>query len=452
MADNERNRFGARIGRIARVGAGITSAALGAGSAKLFGGEEADREAARAITAALGDIKGPLMKVAQIVSTIPDFLPPEYAEELSRLQAEAPAMGRAFVRRRMRSELGPDWASQFAEFDEEAAHAASLGQVHRAVLPDGRKVAVKLQYPDMQSAVESDIRQLRTLLGVVHRVERSVDASAAIDEVSDRLREELDYRREASAARLFAHMLKGSERVVVPQVMPNHSTGRLLTMEWLDGEKLTAFENDDQTSRNEIAKALFAAWWGPFYGYGVVHGDPHLGNYLVARNKDGSFGLKLLDFGCIRIFTPQFVSAPILLFHALRDNDRAAMREAYRLWGFDALDDSVIDTLNIWAGFLYGPLMDNRVRTIADGILPQEYGRREVFEVRKRLKEQGRVRIPREFVFMDRAAIGVGAALLRLRAELNFHELYMDAIAGFDPKAVETRQVAALRAAGLEAD
>lgn len=451
MADQERSRFGARLGRAARVGAGLTGAALSAGTAKLLGGDAGDEQAARALTQALGGLKGPVMKVAQILATIPDFLPPEYADELSKLQAEAPAMGWSFVRRRMRTELGTDWEKRFARFDREAAHAASLGQVHRARDHEGRELAVKLQYPDMQSAVESDLSQLKTALGLFRRIEKSVDVSAAVEEVAARLREELDYDHEARAMALFGIMLADEPRVDVPAPVPSLSTDRLLTMTWLDGDRLTAFENADQELRNEIARALFAAWWGPFYRYGVVHGDPHLGNYRVLREDNDGVRLSLLDFGCVRVFPPDFIAAPIQLFHALRDEDRDAQRAAYTAWGFEGINDEIMDVLNIWARFLYGPLMEDRVRTIADGVSPAEYGRREVFEVRRKLRDLGPVKIPREFVFMDRAAIGVGAALLRLRAELNFHRLYLDAIGDFDAEALRARQSEALVQVGLHA-
>src|SRR5690606_30172051 len=139
----------------AQVGTNVGGVAARIG-ASYFLGRGLDREKnAAQLAAALGGLKGPLMKVAQLMSTIPDALPPEYANELAQLQSEAPPMGWPFVRRRMAAELGPDWRSRFATFGEQAAAAASLGQVHKATLPDGRTVAVKLQYPEMQSAVEA---------------------------------------------------------------------------------------------------------------------------------------------------------------------------------------------------------------------------------------------------------------------------------------------------------
>src|ERR1700760_3091190 len=154
------NLFG-EIRRFAR-----TSGAVGGIAARMAGermfGIRTDRAAhAEDLSTILGGLKGPLMKVAQFLSTVPDALPEEYALELAQLQSNAPAMGAAFMRRRMSSELGPDWRSKFRDFDETAAAAASLGQVHKAVLHDGSVVACKLQYPDMASTVEADLRQLK---------------------------------------------------------------------------------------------------------------------------------------------------------------------------------------------------------------------------------------------------------------------------------------------------
>ncbi|MEC7291576.1 MAG: AarF/UbiB family protein, partial [Pseudomonadota bacterium] len=233
--DPERNRLSARLGRTMKVGTNLSGAGLTFAANAMFGGEKGDERIAKALAAALGKSKGPLMKVAQMVSTIPDFLPAEYAEELSQLQAQAPAMGWPFVRRRMRAELGADWQSKFAAFGKDAAHAASLGQVHRASLPDGREVACKLQYPDMASAVESDVGQLKLLLGTFKRLDGSIDPSEMVDEITDRLREELDYAREARHMALYQHLLRDADYVTVPELVPELSTDRLLTMSWVSG-------------------------------------------------------------------------------------------------------------------------------------------------------------------------------------------------------------------------
>ncbi len=443
--DPERNRFAARLSRTAKVGANLSGAAAAFGKAKLFGGDDA--KIAAALKAALGQSKGPLMKVAQLLSTIPDLLPPDYAAELASLQDSAPSMGWPFVQRRMRAELGKDWETKFKTFERNAAAAASLGQVHRAESLDGRALACKLQYPEMASAVESDLAQLQNLMSLARRMGSFLDPTAIGEEIGARLREELDYEREAKHMALYRAMLAPFGEIAIPQPSPDLSTKRLLTMTWLGGRPLRDFENADQEARNRIATLLFKAWWTPLGQYGVIHGDPHLGNYSFA-GENGEH-LNLLDFGCVRIFPPRFVAGVLKLRDGLAREDRATIEEAYELWGFSHLKPQVIDGLNIWARFMFAPLMDNRVRRLAEGVKPGEYGRREVWNMRRALREHGPVAVPREFVFMDRAAIGLGAAFLRLGAELNFAELFDEAISGFSVDAMTSRQNAALQAAGL---
>src|SRR5690242_16164864 len=173
--DREKNRLSARAGRYARVGANVGGVAARYAGRRLLGGAPDRAGEALALSSALGRLKGPIMKVAQLLATIPDLVPPEYAAELQKLQSEAPPMGAAFVRRRMQAELGPDWQARFGSFDLRPAAAASLGQVHRATAPDGSPLACKLQYPDMQSAVEADLRQLEFAFSIHRRMDPAID-------------------------------------------------------------------------------------------------------------------------------------------------------------------------------------------------------------------------------------------------------------------------------------
>ena len=444
--DPERNRLTGRVRRFAQVGAGLAGAGAAYGANRLFGGDEADVRNARALKAALGGMKGPLMKAAQMFATVPDLLPPELAAEFAELQTNAPSMGRPFVRRRMAAELGPDWSSQFKSFELDAAAAASLGQVHRAVDLDGTPLAVKLQYPEMQSAVESDLGQLGAVFGLMRRMERSLDTSEILVEIGDRLREELDYTREAKAMRLYHGFFRGRDDIAVPSPVESLSTRRLLTMNWLDGRGLMAFKGAPLQVRNRVAALLFQAWWEPMIKLGVIHGDPHLGNYTLT---DEAGRLNLLDFGCVRIFPPRFVAGVVRLFHALSTDDMAEQKAAYASWGFAGITDELVGVLNLWARFIYGPILDDRVRTVADGVAPSAYGRREAFAVRQALKEKGPVKIPREFVFMDRAAIGLGSAFLHLEAEMNWRALFQASVDGFSEAALAQRQAQALAEVGL---
>ncbi len=449
MSDAEANRFTARAARYAKVGANMGGVAARMAGARLFGANGQVTNAA-ALTQALGGLKGPMMKVAQMMATVPDLLPPEYAEELQKLQSDAPPMGAAFVKRRMQAELGVDWQARFGSFDLAPAAAASLGQVHRAIAKDGAALAVKLQYPDMQSAVEADLKQLDWLFGLHRQFSAAIDTREAAKEIGARLREELDYDHEARNAALYGGILGQVPEVRVPPVHRDLSTRRLLTLGWLEGEKLLAFKDADEETRNRLAVAMFKAWWYPMARYAVIHGDPHPGNYTVFRDGDGQpAGINLLDYGCIRVFPPRFAAGVVDLYRGFIDEDEARVVHAYEQWGFRNLSKDLIDTLNIWARFIYAPLLTDRVRTVADGVAPGQYGRREAFLLHQALKDKGPVTVPREFVFMDRAAIGLGSVFLHLDAKLNFHRLYEELIADFDVDALAARQGEALAQAGL---
>ncbi|MBZ6077348.1 ABC1 kinase family protein [Microvirga puerhi] len=447
--DPEANRFSARAARYARVGANMGGVAARMAGARLFGREGLNGSNAAALAQALGGLKGPIMKVAQLLATIPDLIPPEYAAELQKLQSEAPPMGAAFVRRRMQAELGPGWQERFGSFDLNPAAAASLGQVHRATTKAGEPLACKLQYPDMQSAVEADLSQLELVFSLHRRMDPAIDTREIAKEIGERVREELDYEREARHAALYARTLAEVPEVRVPKVHPELSTRRLLSLEWLEGDRILNYAQADVAVRNRLAMAMFKAWWHPFSHAAVIHGDPHLGNYTVFRQDGEPAGINLLDYGCIRIFHPKFVGGVVDLYRGLQNGDRDRIVHAYETWGFKNLSAELIDILNIWARFIYGPLLDDRIRTVADGVKPGDYGRRQAFEVHKALKEKGPVTVPREFVFMDRAAVGLGAVFLHLRAELNYHRLFEAEIEQFSLETLSQCQTEALRASGL---
>jgi len=437
----EKSTLRKRVTRYAKVTTSMAGFGARAAGKKYLGLNPDRQKQAERLRMALGGLKGPLMKVAQILSTIPDAVPKEYALELSQLQSDAPSMGWPFVKRRMAAELGPDWESKFKSFEHEASAAASLGQVHKAVSHDGRKLACKLQYPDMLSTVEADLQQLKLVLAVFERYDRAVSTKEVQKEIADRLREELDYDLEAKHVSLYRAMLADVEGVQVPEVVEKLSTGRLLTMTWLDGERLVAVaEKRSVKDRNAIAVNMFRAWYTPFYYYGVIHGDPHLGNYTV--RKDNS--INLLDFGCVRIFKPGLVEAVMMLYTALNEGKPELAVEAYRALGFVKPSKQLIEILNVWAQFIYAPLLEDKTRLIEEtntGL----YGRETANKVHVELRKIGGVTVPREFVFMDRAAIGLGSVFLRLRAEINWYRMFHDLVSGFDAKKLARNQAGVLK-------
>jgi predicted unusual protein kinase regulating ubiquinone biosynthesis (AarF/ABC1/UbiB family) len=322
--------------------------------------------------------------------------------------------------------------------------SASLGEVHLAAALGGTPLACKLQCRGVASAVEADLSQLKLAMSLYERYDRAVTTAEIHAEISDRLREELDYEREAAHMRLYGEILRDEPGVAVPVPIPELSTARLLTMTWLEGAPILDIAKAPLEQRNEIALRMFRIWYLPFYYYGFIHGDPHLGNYTVAPDNT----VNLLDFGCIRVFRASFVRGVIDLYHALQRGDRDLAVHAYESWGFGNLSNEVVDVLNRWALFVYGPLLEDRERLIqekASGV----YGATVAESVHRDIRRLGGVRPPREFVFMDRAAIGLGSVFLHLKAEINWYRLFHELIDEFDETALAARQHAALAAAGV---
>ena len=310
----EVNKFSKRFKRYTDLGTSAGSLAVKFLSTKILGKEKSKN--AENLGYVLGNLKGPIMKIAQLASTVPDLLPPEYSQELTKLQSNAPPMGWNFVKRRMNNELGIGWQSKFNVFEKIPFAAASLGQVHRANL-DGKDVVCKLQYPDMLSIVEADINQLKLIFSVYKKFDSTINTSEIEKEIISRVREELDYNLEQKHMLIFNEIFKKNDSVNVPKVVKKVSTKRLLTMNFLDGNKLLNFTKHKVSDRKKLAINMFKAWYLPFYKYGIIHGDPHLGNYSADKNLN----INLLDFGCIRFFKPSFVQGVIDLYNSIKDNN-----------------------------------------------------------------------------------------------------------------------------------
>jgi predicted unusual protein kinase regulating ubiquinone biosynthesis (AarF/ABC1/UbiB family) len=436
---NDEGSLSSRLKRYGQVSTAVGGVAARLVGQKLLGMDIDQASHAQGLTAILGHLKGPLMKVAQFLATVPGALPPEYADMFLSLQMNAPAMGWAFVRRRMMTELGPDWQSRFSTFSQEAVAAASLGQVHRAKDLSGRDLACKLQYPDMASIIKADLAQLKLILSLYESWSQALDTAEVQEEIALRFAEEVDYHHEARNIDIYRHIFsQGREEtfgVHIPVVFPDLTTKRLLTLSWMEGQSLLTKTESPLEERNTLSRQLFMAWYYPFYHYGVIHGDPHPGNY--GAREDGT--LNILDFGCIRIFPPSFIEGVINLYRSLQNNDRDLAVHAYEAWGFKNLTAEMVDIITQWAELLYAPLLDDRVRPIQD-LLDGSLGWETATKVHAELERLGGIRPPKEFVFMDRAAVGIGSVIMRLKAEQNWHQLFEGLIENFDVKSVERRQ------------
>ena len=444
MNDSESKSITKQIKRYAQVGGVVGKLATKLASQKYLGVKLDKNKHAAEIRATLGSIKGPLMKVAQLSATIPDLLPSEYVEELMHLQSNAPPMGWLFVKRRMAAELSLNWQDRFIDFDKEATKAASLGQVHKAVISNKKIVACKLQYPDMESAVSADLSQLKMIFLIYQSYNKAIKTEEVYKEISERLKEELDYIREKKLMNVFRNIFSNSNFVHVPEVIEQLSTKRLLTMSWLEGDSILKYKNEKKEIRNTIAKNMFYAWYKPFYEYGIIHGDPHLGNYTIQKN----LSVNLFDFGCMRIFKGKFIQGVIDLYFALQKNDQAKIVHAYEQWGFQNITKKKIEVLNKWAEFIYSPLMEDKIQKIQEndsGV----YGAQVAAEVHSGLKKLGGIKPPKEFVFMDRAAVGLGSVFMHLKAEVNWYQVFNSLIENFDEKEMDTKQQKALKLVNL---
>lgn len=369
----------------------------------------------------LGNLKGPLMKVAQFLATIPDALPEEYATELLTLQSQAPSMGVPFVKRRMQAELGADWQKNFENFDLKASAAASLGQVHKATDLKGNNLACKLQYPGMASLIEADLGQLNIIFNMYEKFNDAIKTADIKKEIKERLFEELDYKNELQNLKNYDTFFKDNPRINIPTPYEALCTNRLLTLEWMDGESIFTKLDAPQEYRDDLGKLLFQAWYEPFYKQGMIHADPHPGNYLVSN--DGPLSITLLDFGCVRYFPETFIEGVKNLYNALKHNDQDLAVHAYTQWGFQGLNKEVIEIITNWAKMLYDPLLDDSVRTIQQTNSGAN-GWDMAQKIHNTLHKAGGIRPPQEFVFMDRAAVGIGSVLMRLNAKQNWRQMF----------------------------
>ncbi len=309
------SRFRKLAGLSAQIGADV----LKSGAKRLVGQEPEvlSKAAAEKLVSTLGELKGAAMKLGQAVSMDTELLSPEVRQVIARLQNEAPPMPHELVARVIREELGDAPEALFRSFDRTPLAAASLGQVHRAVLHDGRPVAVKVQYPGIAETLAGDMDNLGLVVKTVSKASRLTDGTAYFREMREELLLETDYRREAALCTAFARCVARMPELKVPEVIPERTTGRVLTLELLQGRTLKDWVVSAPSAgeRYRVARLLLLAIYGPFFTAGEMHADPHPGNFMVL--EDGRLGL--LDFGSVKRFSPRFVDAHRRMFlHAVR--------------------------------------------------------------------------------------------------------------------------------------
>ncbi len=295
-----------RLRKLAGLGAQLGSDAIARGVKRLAGSDPSaiGKGTAEKLVETLGDLKGAAMKLGQVASMDPDLFPPEVRAVLARLQNEAPPMPFDRVAAVVEDELGGSPDELFAEFSREPMAAASLGQVHRARLRDGRDVVVKVQYPGIDQALRSDIDNLGLVVKTMALAHRALDGRQYFHELAEELAHELDYSREGRLAREFARASAGLPDIVVPEIIDERTSTRVLTMQHIPGQTLKTFltSHPDNASRLRVSGLLIRAIHGAFLVDGTVHADPHPGNFMVM--PDGKLGV--LDFGSVKRFSREF--------------------------------------------------------------------------------------------------------------------------------------------------
>lgn len=411
------------LGAAARASVGAGKRLLGAPAAEV---DAALRDAAaEQLFQVLGELKGGAMKFGQALSLFEAMLPEDIAgpfrERLRKLQDAAPPMPSSRAQGVLRAELGPNWRSEFDSIDLRPAAAASIGQVHRATLRDGRPVAVKIQYPGADVALANDLKQLQRLAGAVAPLTGGLDVVALTKEVGSRIADEVDYTLEGAAQQQVATALADHPRFVVPQV--HQATRRVLVSDWVEGVKLTEITDRPSAERNQSAldyvTFLFA---GPSLA-GILHGDPHPGNFLVT--PAGQLGV--VDFGLISKLPNGLPPAMGRLIGSAVAGDTEAMVEGLAAEGFLAGDLDGAELLEYLAPFV-------EPAQVAEFAFNREWARSQFARVHGDVRASGiatKLNIPAEYGLIYRVWMGGIAVLSQLDVSANFAQVLRDYLPGF---------------------
>jgi predicted unusual protein kinase regulating ubiquinone biosynthesis (AarF/ABC1/UbiB family) len=429
-----------RLVHMGRLSARLLTSWLGARVRRVFASPERRRhldaarrrQAAEAVAETMGHMKGAFMKLGQMLSFVSDEVPEEFRAALAALQASAPPMDFALLRAVAEEELGRPLERAFARFDERPLASASIGQVHRATLPTGEEVAVKIQYPGVADAIRADLGNAEMLYRMISPLYPGVDTRSVVDELRGRIVEELDYAREADNQRAFHDLYDAHPFIRIPRVHASHSTARVLTSEFVDGRRFADVLGDDEAMRTRYGEILFRFVFGSIVRHGMFNGDPHPGNYLF----DGDGRVVFLDFGCVKYFPSEMLTNWRALVKAHLTGDRAAFaRQLVTLTFLPSTDGLDLDVLFDYFGYFYEPIQEDR-----EFVFTREYNARSFKQV---FKPDGsaaglskKLNMPRDFVFVNRIQWGVHSVLAHLGARGNFHRIERELLFG-DPPSTE---------------
>jgi predicted unusual protein kinase regulating ubiquinone biosynthesis (AarF/ABC1/UbiB family) len=392
-------------------------------------------QTARQLVDMLGEMKGAAMKLGQLASFYEFAAPGEYLgtyrDALTMLQSSAPPMDPEASKQVIEEEFGKGVDQLFAEFQDDAVAAASIGQVHRARLHSGEVVAVKVQYPGVDEAIRSDLKNVAALTKMSVAIAPNIDPKDVANEVKERVLEELDYRREATNQQRFAELFAGHPFIVIPRVYPYYCRARVITQEFIDGERfMTAFAKS-QEERNRIAETLFRFFYGSLNRFMLFSADPHPGNYLLLPEGRVAF----LDFGLVRAIDPGTLKLLLELVQALIHDDRQAGRVALEGLGILHRRTPEIDAVWEHLKLLNRPVLeDKEFRLDLTGI--HEIAAVGFDPRSKAFNTMRKVGIPGVMVTFNRMSFGVASLLARLEATANWQAMAREMWVG-EPSSTE---------------
>jgi len=423
-----------RSARLASIPLGFAGRAVGDWGRTLVGAETDSAQTlarnAEQLFAVLGTLKGGAMKVGQALSVYDAMIPAEmagpYREALARLQTSSPPMPTADVHRMLAEQLGRGWRERFVEFSDEPSAAASIGQVHRAVWRDGRAVAVKVQYPGADVALDSDLRTLERFSRLFAAIFPALDARALIRELRDRTMEEVDYRIEADRQRAFAAGFADWPGLRIPRVVA--SAPKVLVSEWLDGVPLRDLlgGKGSEADRDRYGHTIVETMFASPARVGLLHADPHPGNFLVLA--DGS-GLGMIDFGAAATLPDGIPPVLVEILSLTAARDATALDALLRAEGFLTPEAETADVLR-WVGALADPLRVERFHFTEEWIARQ--GARVVNPTNRAYRETGRaLSFPPEYALVVRVLSGWMNILARLDCTVEARGLVERWVPGF---------------------
>jgi len=441
-----------RTARVARLAAGQGTRRLGTQAANLGRDEKGKQaalerrhlEAAEQIVAALGTMKGAAMKMGQVLSFLDVGLVPEehrdeFQRKLGELRDAAPKVRFSDMRKVIESELEAPLEAIFASFDEEPVAAASIGQVYRARLPDGREVAVKVQYPGVAQAVRADMQNLGMILRLMKQIAPGLDAKATAEEVRARIGDELDYELEAQNQRSLSRIFRGHPFIFVPGVLTELSREKVIVTEFVRGAGFDSIKERDQATRDRVGEIVFRFFFGCMYRHHQFSGDPHPGNFMLMDDGKVAF----LDFGLFKVMPKELIELELACQRAGHEGDAERLHAIWSETGFLLRPD------RFRPDKLLAQFRDATWWYVLDGeiALEPEIATQVLIDMSDpRSQHFGQMRhetLPADHLFGRRVEMLTLAGLSQLRCRLNFHRIAREWMYGDPPQTELGRQEAA---------